>query len=407
MLVGHTRAVKRPPPQTLAAIGVLAVLALVAVFTARREAAPAASFASTDYRAGGFRAWAALLEREGITTGRFVLRPIELTGRIDTLISAQPPPASTDANARTAADVAALAAWVRGGGRLVYVGRNGALGDAENGLLRLPFWLPEVGARGSLAGPAAAAVRTLHELGTNRMLFVEHPGTSELADTNGDIVVRYPLGRGEVVAVSDAVPFANANIAGADNARLAFLLGQPRRTGGLVAFDDGIHGALIDRPWYRALPLPVRVSLGIAGVALLLALAGGALPGIPPLRLEPPREPTSAEFVAALAALYERTGARTAARATLVRDALATASRSGGLDGDLSPAGIAGAFAERPGGDDVRRLVAALDGPISTDPELLAYAKLAHTVRKECSHDGNGDGRRAAFASWTRTRRRW
>jgi hypothetical protein len=355
----------RPAPQTFAAFAVLALLAAIAAVTSHTDAPAYASYASTDYAAGGYRAWAALLEHEGIATARFVLRPIELDDRIDTLVSAQPVPQLTDPAARTPADLVALAAWVRRGGQLVYAGRNAGLAREEKTALALPSVLPARGARGKLDGPDAG------------------------------IVVRYPLGRGLVVAVSDALPFTNANIARADNARLAYLVGRPRRLGGVVAFDDGLHGALIDRPWYRALPVPVRVSLAIGAVTLVLGLIGSALRGGAPLALEPPREPSSAEFIAALAALHERIGARAAVRDVLVHDALAAAATSVGL-----PAGSAA-------GDALRRLGAARDAPVETDAELLARAKLAHTIRKDIGNDGNGDGRRAAFAGRTRTRRRW
>jgi Domain of unknown function (DUF4350) len=399
--------IRRPAPQTLGAAGVLALLAVVVALTSHDNASAFASYASTDYGAGGYRAWAALLGREGVATGRFVLRPIELDAGIDTLVSAQPVPELTDPGARTPADLAALSAWVRRGGRLVYLGRNSALTAAEQSALALPFWLPEVGARGGFTGPAAGAVRELHALGTSRMLLVEHPGRPLLFDGNGDIVVRYPLGRGEVVAVSDTLPFTNVNIAHADNARLAYLLARPRRPDGVVAFDDGLHGALIDRPWYRALPIPVRVSLSIAGVALVLGLAGSALRGGPPMPLEPPREPSSAEFVDALAALHERIGARAAVRDVLVHDALAAAAPAIGLPTNSPPGEIAQRVGNGSAGDGLRRLLAVLEAPVDTDAQLLSRAKLVYSLRKDISNGGNGDGRRAAFAGRTRTHRRW
>jgi hypothetical protein len=379
--------IARPASQALAAAGVLALLALVAVLTSRPETPRDDSYSSTGYDAGGYRAWAALLKREGVATTRFVLRPIELDDRIDTLVSAQPVPQLSDPAVRTAADVAALAAWVRRGGRLVYAGRNAALKAAETNALALPFFLPDVGARGRLDGPDAAFVRSVAALGTDRMLLVEHAGVPVLFDGNGEIVVRYPLGRGEIVAVSAAAPFANANLAHADNARLAYLLGRPRRPGGLVAFDDGIHGALIDRPWYRALPIPLRVSLALGAVALLLGLLGSTLRTGPALPLAPPREPSSAEFVDALAALHERIGARGEARDAIVHAALAAAGSSEG--------------------DGPRRLTALLAAPAATDAELLAGAQRAYALRKDIGDDGNRDGRRAAFAGRTRTRCRW
>ena len=394
-------------PQSLAALGALLVLGVVAVLTAPPTAPPYQPFSSTDYRSGGYRAWAALLMREDAAVERFVLRPIELDGRIDTLIAAQPPGAASDPSLWTAADIGALAAWVRRGGRLVYLGRNADQRAAEYRLLDLPQFAPDVGPRGTLRGSAAALVRRLSALGPDRMLLVEHPGTAPLADGNGEIVVRYPFGRGEIIAVSAALPFANGHIAAADNARLAFLIGRPRRAGGLVAFDDALHGDLIDRPWYRALPISVRVALAIAAVALVLGLGGSALRSGPPLQLEPPREPSSEEFVTALAALYERTAARASARAVLVRDALGNAARTVGLAAD-GPADILVArFGDRAGAVALRGLAAVLDAPAVTDADLLLAARLAYDLRRELTDGGNRDQRRAAFAGRTRRRRRW
>ncbi len=397
---------KRPAAQTAAAAVVLAVLGAVAIFTAHPAAPDAGRFSSTDYGPDGYRAWSALLTREGISAERFRLRPIELDRRIDTLISAQPAAAGDDPSARTPADLAALAAWVRGGGRLVYAGRNARLSAGEDQLLHLPYFLPDVGSRAGLNGPLAAAVGSLAAAGTNRMLLVEHAGRAELADANGDIVVRYALGRGEILAAVDGVPFTNAHLTAGGNARLAYLLGRPGRPGGIVAFDDAIHGALVDRPWYRALPVAVLVGLSIVAVAGVLALAGSALPGAPPVRLEPPREPTSGEYVAALAALYERIEARSAAAATLAADALHCAARGNGLTDAAVAADIAARIGPGPAGDDVRQLGQTLIQPPATDAEFVASARLAQRVRREWSHDGFGDRGRAAFTGRPRTRRR-
>jgi hypothetical protein len=186
---------------------------------------------------------------------------------------------------------------------------------------------------------------------------------------------------------------------------LAYALARPRPAG-LVAFDDGLHGALIDRPWYRALPVPVRVALGFGAVALALGLIGSALRGPPPMPLVLEREPTSEEFVDALAALYERIGARETVRSILARDALDTAARSAGLPASVAPDVLLARFAERPGQAGLRRLVRALDTPVGTDADLLASAQLAYRVRKESTHGGYGDRRRAAFAGRARTSRR-
>jgi hypothetical protein len=395
-----------PSRSTLAALAVLVVLAAIAVLTAQRQEPTENVYASTDYGAGGYRAWAALLASEGVTTTRFVRRPIDLDAQTDTLVSAQAPALQTDPAARTAADVAALAAWVRSGGRLVYVGRDSGVAAAEKSSLRLPLVLPEVGARGRLVGPLAAPVRSVQGLGTSRMLFVEQAGSVLLGDGNGDVVVRYPLGRGEVIAIVDQRPFSNDELARADNARLAYLVARPRSVNGVVAFDDGLHGALIDRPWYRALPIALRVGLGFAALAILLGIVGTALPGPAPMPLRLAREPSSAEFVDALAALYARTHARTAVAGILISDALAQAARRVGLPDDAPTDVLAARMGPVGGGAAIETLAHLAAMELTTDADLLARAKLAHLIRKESSHGADRDRRRPAFTGRIRSHRR-
>jgi hypothetical protein len=178
-----------------------------------------------------------------------------------------------------------------------------------------------------------------------------------LGDRAGPIVVRIPTGRGEIDAVSDPHPFDNALIAQADNARLAFALARPRG-GGAVAFDETLHGALIERRWWQAIDLPERVALAGIALAVLLALAGSALRLGPGIALREAREPASDEFIAAVAALYERNRARRAAIALLAAGAHAAS----------------GAAA-----DELRRL-AERQSP--SDRDLIASAALARTIRE-------------------------
>jgi hypothetical protein len=393
--------------EQLVAIVALAIVGILAVITQRAEKPQYDTYLSTDYASGGVRAWVTLLEREGVATQRFVLRPAELNSSVDTLITIAPLPFVQAAQPRTPADLGALGAWVRRGGRLVYIGRIKGLDKEERSQLALPQWLPQVGASGRMQGRLLAQTGSLSSVGTNRMIVLPPAtGTEEIFDRDGDIVVRYALGKGEVVAVSDPVPFTNGAIGQAGNARLAYLIGASRRPGGRVAFDDGVLGDLVDRPWYRALPASILIALAIMAIAVVLALAGGLFPTIPPFALRDKREPTSAEFIAALAALYERTKAREDARTMLADDALAAVASSVGLSERATPKEIAARAAPRPGGDDVVRFVESLDAPVSTDEELVASARLAHTIRKEFTHGTTGDGSRSAFTGRSRTRRR-
>ena len=389
--------------QMLGAIVSLALLAAIALIANRDAASTVDSYASTDYASGGVRAWAVLLEREGLATTRFVRRSIELEASIDTLISIAPLPFARGSLPRTAAEYRDLAAWVKRGGRLVYVGRTND--PAEVAELQLPTWLPDVGARGDLRGPLEPTVVTLQRAGDNRMLALGHQ-RSEIGDGNGAIVVQYPLGRGEVVAVSDPYAFTNGQLAHAGNARLAYVIARPTHGGGSVAFDDGVHGALRDRPWYRALSAPEILGLSIAALAIVLGVIGGALRGGPAVSLRVKREPTSAEFLDALAALYERTHAREAVREILSRDALAASARSVGASDRISIAELRAKMRDRRGAAALDALVANDARALHSDHDVLTSAQLAYDLRKEVTHGGHGDGSSAAFRGGSGARRR-
>jgi hypothetical protein len=263
------------------------------------------TFASTDYRSGGYAAWYELLQREGVAVERFEHRPADLSADIDTLIAAAPlVPASE--SARGPADVDALARWVRGGGRLIALGQRRPLAGE---------------------GPRLAALRT-------------------------------PYGRGEIVTIADPHPFDNAQIARFGNARLAYALAKPRRPGGIVAFDEALHGAIVDRRWWDVIGTPQRVALGGIALAVLVAIAGSMLRLGPAVTLRAAREPASDEFVAAVAALYARTKSRRAAIALLA------------------------AGARNASGDAVTQLRLLAERQSPTDRDLITSAALARTIRE-------------------------
>ena len=152
-------------------------------------------------------------------------------------------------------------------------------------------------------------------------LIVAYPPVVARAGPAPHVQIDRPFGRGRLVVESDPQRFDNAGIGRDGNARRAYALGRPLHPGGIVAFDESVHGALIERTWWQAIDEPQRVALGGIALALLVALIGGLLRLGPALTLAEAREPASDEFVAAAASLYQRSGARRAAIALLAHAA--------------------------------------------------------------------------------------
>ncbi len=289
----------------------LGALAAVAVLSDRGTPPPAGPTRdSDDFGATGYRAWYGLLAREGVVVARF-RRHHDALGQsgVDTLIVAFPGgamPYTWDAAERDA-----LRGWVRRGGHLIDIGIT-PRGDKDDAKGEVVFGrtAPRVPA-GALRGPWTAFVRAWQQRGNERIGAVTGARvTTLLADRRGALVVRYKYGRGTVLSVADAAVFENGALGRIDDARLAYLAGRPSSRRGVTAFDEAIRGDIVERAWYRALDAPELVTLAVLGLAGLLWLAYGIVSLGPAVRLTPAREPTSEEFLDAVAALYGRARAR-------------------------------------------------------------------------------------------------
>ncbi|HYW53262.1 MAG TPA: DUF4350 domain-containing protein [Dongiaceae bacterium] len=350
-------------------VAILALAALIGVSLLgdRGEKPSAATRASGDYSFGGYRAWYELLAREGVRVETFRAHHDALAqSGIDTLVVAFPE--EPLGHYWDAAERDALRAWVRGGGRLVDVGLTPPAGkdDAKGEKV----FLDRNGhGGGALSGPLAALVASLPDRGGDRLVPAKRARGVEtlLRDRAGALAVRYRYGRGEVVGVAGAALFENRTIARGDAARLAYLAARPGRSGGAVAFDEAVRGDIVEKPWYRALTAGELVALALAALAGLLWLAYGIVPLGPAVRLRAPREPTSEEFVDAVAALYERARARDHAGDALLRDARRSLERAPRTRENA-------ALAER--------IRFAEMEPLSDDAALVAVAQLARTARE-------------------------
>ncbi len=377
-------------PRLEAGILLLALIILTVVGVERKWAAERTevepdSYSTHDTKTGGYQAWYEMLQREGTPVSRFELRPAFLDRSIDTLIWADPLPFDTRQQFPTKNDVNALEAWIRAGGRLVYIGHDDAA--ASQGLIGLPHSHVPATKGEPFVAPELAAAGVRHVPAITQLRWVPNAKrTVLLADASGPLVVRYPFGKGQVIAAIDEPSFTNANVGVPDRARLAYALAQPR-AGGTVAFNEEVHGFLTPEHWWAVVPRPFAIAIWCALGVLLFAFAGAAL------RLGPPviprsRDPNSAAFLDALAALFERGRAVRKSLLDAASSATRAVARSLGLPDDTPPEQLAAAI-EQP---EQRRMFVAL-GQISSNafPNEKNHVRgvaLAQRVRKEFTTHG-------------------
>jgi hypothetical protein len=367
----------------LAGVGLLAVLLIVALLSSHTEPPRSATHSANDYAFGGYRAWYELEQHEGVDTERFRLHHDALReAGIATLIVAFPGPGIP--SAWNAAEARGLEEWIRAGGRAVILGavpHTGLGGTGQHGA-RLRAIAGEE--RGALRGTWSAQVAALGHRGTSRLVLPAALHAQVLLhDAAGPLVARYRSGRGMSYVLASATPLENRYLAQGDAARLAYLLALPARADGVVAFDEALRGDIVEKPWYRTLNAPELLGLAIAAFAGLLWLAYGIVPLGPPVRIFASREPTSAEFLDAVAALYARAEARGHARGALVAEAHRTLERA-------------------PRSTENAALLARIDAAAHTEPAddgaLIAVAHLARLAREETVRATDPDRDRAAPA---------
>lgn len=126
------------------------------------------------------------------------------------------------------------------------------------------------------------------------------------ADGRGPALISRPLGRGQVIALADSSSLANGHLAESDNAILAANLEALAR--GPIYFDEYHHG-FRERPTLAGMlfrpPLLWATLQALVALGLFVHAASRRFGAAIPLR-PAPRYRASAEYVAALAALYQR-----------------------------------------------------------------------------------------------------
>lgn len=164
---------------------------------------------------------------------------------------------------------AALARFVRGGGRLVAGGRDAGRGIVPDA----PRWVPDGPrvARLSATAPETRAVRSVASSGAGGFA---RPGMARAAlGSEPSLLVIASPGRGRALLLADSSPLQNRMLARADNAALALGLAGP--AGEPVTFVESVHG-FGQSTGLAALPERWRFALIVALLAALLWLASRA-----------------------------------------------------------------------------------------------------------------------------------
>lgn len=386
-------------PRREIAVLTLAVVVLIAVGAARERANAPARFdtASTyDVASGGYRAAYEMLARVGVRVERYERHAVFLPASLATLVYVDPPGDDPTAVAPSAADIAALEAWVRAGGALVYVGDDDVA--AHRGILALPhvvaarrgatpFVAAELRARGVGNVASVARLRFARGRRSTRVL---------VADARGALAVAYPYGRGRVTAVVDRTLFANAGIAREHRARLLVALVTNAVPGASasrssVAFDEFAHGFVVPEHWWLVVPRSFAFAVAFGALVVLVAFAGAAIRLGPPVAPPVRDDRSSADFIVALADLYERKGVAAETLREVAGMTTLALGRASGLGAHASRDEVAGALAPGPLRSRFIDLHELAGRARLAPADFVRGVALAHTLRKDhAAHDRPG-----------------
>lgn len=248
--------------------------------------------------AAGTAALAGTLQRLGVQVERGRL-PLTEVGLEDfgTVVVAE-----VAAGDYTPGELTALEEYVRGGGRLLVLGRT----DLVARLLPDP---PRWHARGVPSARPTSPLPGVEEVTLSGFgsLSARPADTVLFANQGGRAVtVSRPLGKGSVVWWADSHPARNEGIGG-HGAATAIISGI--ETGGAVLFDEFRHGYRVGGGLFDVMPARWRLALGLGAVTALAALIAYGRrfgPPSPPDRdLGPGRE----EYLDAVGGLLARADA--------------------------------------------------------------------------------------------------
>jgi hypothetical protein len=324
--------------------GVLVLVTVAAFFVPNGESAPSGFPSSYSPARNGAKAAYTLLEETGYRVERWTRPPGDLPApSTPTLFIIAGPflPASTEEQLQ-------LRQFVSAGGRLLLTGRLSAGLLGEEGV----EWTDDAG-RGwqtLRAEQPAPLTRQAPEIQMESSVRWVHPPSGQqryYGSREGGAVVKFPLGKGEVIWWAGNSPLTNAGITRASN--LALFLNSVGPPGGTrILWDEYYHGVRLGLWHYLGrTPLPwalLQLLLLAAFVVLTYARRSGVLR---PMNREPRQSPL--EFVTTLGALYQRRGEASGALAIAFAHFRFLLSRRLGLVSTAATADLVRRVEERPG----------------------------------------------------------
>jgi hypothetical protein len=203
-------------------------------------------------------------------------------------------------------------------------------------------------------------------LSQDRWAGLKPPAVIHARDRRGPALVSRPLGRGQLIALSDGTALANGHLKEADNAVLAANLAALAE--GPLYFDEYHHGWRERRTLASVLVRPpllwVTLQVGFALLLFLHAASRRFGPPVPPAAKRPQR--ASTEYVAAMASLYQVAEARDVVLQRLSQGFRREVARALGLPQSASVAQLAEAAARRSGVDPARltHVLAVCEGQV-------------------------------------------
>lgn len=380
---------KRSPGEILwIALGVGLIVWLALARQAEVAAIKPSYFSTYDTGRNGYRALYEVLYRQGVRVRRFQRALGLLEGDTGTLVISTSAfeAAFSSINGQQyssigSSDIVHLRQFLARGGRLVVLDTD--FGGAQDAKLGFPA---DHDVKSTTQASTVASVGldagVTHVVATIDEAFplTVPKATPLLAAGGGLVAISYPLGKGDVVAITAPDIFSNDHLAQADNAQFAYdvLAGH-----GIVAFDERLHGYDEDQSFWSALPEPVHVAIFIVIGIVLLALIGANVRFAPPIALDPPGDRDSSAYLESMGSLLRRARAAQAAIVAFADDAMRRARRRYGLAGSATAADVV-ARADR---EETRRAIANLDRlrTIERPDEatLLRAAVLSARLRKD------------------------